>query len=348
MADKTNTQNNNETSSDNEVRSNTRANADGQNGARAHSSEKRSLLSNLFPFLRARNNSSLRDDLTDALTAEYGDENALFSPEERTMLKNILRLREARVEDVMLPRSEILAIEINTSLGETLELFEKSGHSRMPVYMETLDDPRGMLHIRDVLNYITRSARDGKETGTELNLAHISLNTPVGELDIIRTVLFVPASMLASQLLSRMQATHTQMALVIDEYGGTDGLASMEDIVELVVGDIEDEHDDTDVVIISEPDNKWLVDGVAELEDVQEALGPDFVIGEHGDDVDTIGGLIMAALDRIPTRGEVVEAVPGFQFKILDADKRRIKRIRIEKMPPDETAHLESKSRKKK
>lgn len=327
MADKNYSQTNNDPSSENET----------QNLQRVQNLEKRSIISHLFPFLKSRShNSSLRDDLTDALTAEYGDKNALFSPEERIMLKNILRLREARVDDVMIPRSEIKALEINDSLGDALESFEQSGHSRMPVYSETMDDPRGMLHIRDVLNYITRSARKDQKTGT-LELVHIDLKQPIGALNLIRTVLFVPSSMLASQLLSRMQATRTQMALVIDEYGGTDGLASMEDIVELVVGDIEDEHDDVDTLIISEPDNKWLVDGTALLEDIEEAIGTDFIIGEHGDDVDTVGGLIVAVVDRIPTRGEVIEAVPGYRFRILDADKRRIKRLRIEKIQRSES-----------
>lgn len=332
MTEKTNSLNKEESTQSN----------DGQSMLRAQNTEKRSLLSNFFSFLRARNNSTLRDDLTDALASDHSDGNALFSPEERIMLNNILRLRETRVEDVMIPRSEIEALEINTTLAEALQEFEKSGHSRMPVYAESLDDPRGMIHIRDVLNYITRSAQQGVKEG-DFDFSKIDLSRIIGELDLIRTVLFVPGSMLASQLLTRMQTTRTQMALIIDEYGGTDGLASMEDIVELVVGDIEDEHDDIDVSIIKEPDNKWLVDASAELEDVERALGPDFKVGEHGDDVDTIGGLIVSVLDRIPAKGEVVEAVPGYQFRILEADKRRIKRIRIQSthsnQPQDDEIH---------
>lgn len=335
MTEKTNSSNNADPSQDSE----------GQSPQRTQNAEKRSLLGNLFPFLRARNNSSLRDDLTDALAADNNDENALFSPEERIMLNNILRLRETRVEDVMIPRSEIEALEINTTLTEALDQFEKSGHSRMPVYAESMDDPRGMIHIRDVLNFITRSARPGKKDGA-LDLSHVDFCQPIGQLDLIRTVLFVPGSMLASQLLTRMQATRTQMALVIDEYGGTDGLASMEDIVELVVGDIEDEHDDVDILIIREPDNKWLVDASAELEDVEEALGPDFDVKEHGEDVDTIGGLIVSVLDRIPAKGELVEPVPGYRIRILEADKRRIKRIRIQRIPDDERKSLTEKSSK--
>lgn len=318
MTDKT-------TSSENEDHS------DEQDGRkRPHTAEKKSLFAKFFPFLHGRHSSSLREDLTDALADESTD-NPVFSPLERTLFNNIMQFREARIDDVMIPRSQIQALDINTPLGEALLLFEKSGHSRLPIYIESLDDPRGMIHIRDVLNYITRSAvktvKDGK-----LDLSSIDLAKPIGELNLMRTILFVPNSMLASQLLSRMQATRTQIALVIDEYGGTDGLVSMEDIVELVVGDIEDEHDDDDIMIIPEPDQCWLVDGRAELEDVEKIIGPDFKPGETSDEVDTIGGLIVFELDRIPSRGEEIELVPGFLFYILEADKRRIRRLRIRRL----------------
>lgn len=296
--------------------------------------EKKSLLAKVFPFLQQRHTSSLREDLTDALANESAD-NPVFSPMERTLLNNIMQFREARIDDVMIPRSQINALDINTSLGDALLLFEKSGHSRLPIYVESLDDPRGMIHIRDVLNHITRSAVKAAKKG-KLDLSSIELSKPIGELDLIRTVLFVPNSMLASQLLRRMQATRTQIALVIDEYGGTDGLVSMEDIVELVVGDIEDEHDDEDSMIITEADGCWLVDGRAELEDVEEIIGSDFKPGETSEEVDTIGGLIVFELDRIPARGEDVDLISGFRFHILEADKRRIRRLRIRRLPDAE------------
>lgn len=329
MANKINAQNNSQTSS----------NIEEQPSQQTNHTEKYSLINHLFSFLRGRNYTSLRDDLTVALTTNNEKDTTLFSPEERTMLHNILRLREARVDDVMIPRSEIEALEINTSLGEALKCFAKIGHSRVPVYAETLDDPRGMIHIRDILNYITRFIINSPQTeqkSDSLQLHHTDLRIPIGELDLIRTVLFVPSSMLASKLLTRMQTTRTQMALVIDEHGGTDGLVSMEDIVELVVGDIEDEHDHVDNAIVREPNNRWLVDAKTELEDVEKALGPDFSVGEYGDEVDTIGGLIVSILDRIPAKGEIVEAVPGYQFRILEADKRRIKRLRIFRIPENE------------
>lgn len=307
-----------------------------------------SLISRVQGLFRFRNGSTLREDLADALAGseEHGE---TFSPGERAMLNNILRLREVRVEDVMIPRADIEAIDIATKLGDLLTLFEESGHSRMPVYAESLDDPRGMVHIRDVVAHITRAARSRKRRGPRkatsgaadapapaptskpagLDLANVDLDRTVEDLNLMRPVLFVPPSMLASDLMSRMQAGRIQMALVIDEYGGTDGLVSLEDIVEMVVGDIEDEHDEDEPLITKVGEGVFVVDAKAEIEEVAKVIGGDFSAGEHGEYVDTIGGIIFNALGRVPARGEVVQAIPGFEFHVLDADPRRVKRVRI-------------------
>jgi CBS domain containing-hemolysin-like protein len=317
--------------------------ADGPSTAYQAAPDRPTLFERLTSFFRQRNGSSLREDIADAL-AETASDEAAFSPAERAMLNNILRLREVRVEDVMVPRADIEAMEINTTLGDLLNLFEQSGHSRMPVYAETLDDPRGMVHIRDVVAHITRAARVKRARPTRkaasaaaLDLSHVDLTKSIGELSLIRTVLFVPPSMLASDLMARMQATRTQMALVIDEYGGTDGLVSLEDIVEMVVGDIEDEHDDEDEPMITQAgDGVFVVDGKAEIDEVAKVIGEAFSAGEHGENVDTIGGMIFNTLGRVPARGEVVHAVPGFEFHVLDADPRRVKRVRIVEDPKGE------------
>ncbi|MEF2073797.1 hemolysin family protein [Consotaella aegiceratis] len=294
------------------------------------------LFKGLLSRLRPRVPSLLRQDLEDALSA-HGHEGA-FTPSERAMLNNILRLRELRVEDVMVPRADIEAVEITTTLGDLMKLFEKNGRSRMPVYGESLDDPRGMIHIRDVLAHITRTARRAKQPAGEqqgrrpragLDLRQINLARPVGELGIIRKLLYVPPSMLASDLMARMQSTHMQMALVIDEYGGTDGLVSLEDILEMVVGDIGDEHDDEEVMITQSGDGIYYADARADLDDVRKLIGDDFDISEYEDEADTVGGLLFSELGRVPTRGEVVQAVPGFEFQVLDADPRRVRRVRI-------------------
>ena len=306
--------------------------------------------SRFLRLFRSSDGYSLREDLTDALSAD-GPLGAAFTPEERAMLHNILRLREVRVEDVMIPRAEIIAVECGISLDELMVLFEESGHSRMPVYGDTLDDPRGMVHIRDLVAHLTIQARN-KRRGTrngnaksanantppkkersskpgQFDLTRVDLSKTVDEAGIVRDVLFVPPSMLASDLMQRMQAMRTQMALVIDEYGGTDGLVSLEDIVEMVVGDIEDEHDDEADMITRVSEDVFVADARAELEDIAEVIGSDFDVGGRADDVDTLGGLIYSAIGRIPARGEVVRALPQFEFHVLEADPRRIRRVRI-------------------
>lgn len=278
----------------------------------------------------------LREDLADALMTDASVSN-VFSPEERAMLHNILRFREVRVEDIMVPRADIEAIDQNMTVGDLMILFEESGRSRMPVYHETLDDPRGMVHIRDLLSYVARQARDKREADAldavegrpGFDLGHVDLDKTVAEAGLIRKILFVPPSMLASDLMKSMQTARTQMALVIDEYGGTDGLASHEDIVEMVIGDIEDEHDDEEVLFTRTSDDVFVADARVELEDIAAAIGSDFDVRDQVEDVDTLGGLIFAELGRIPVNGEVVQALPGFEFHILDADQRRIKRVRI-------------------
>lgn len=308
-------------------------------------------------FFRNQDASTLRHDLAEALKTSDLSDDAAFSPEERAMLHNILRFREIRVEDVMVPRADIEAVEQDVTIGELMVIFEESGHSRMPVYCDSLDDPRGMVHIRDLLAYVTKQARNKRRNGAkngaatavpaavgekpakapkpQFDLARADLSKTVLEAGIIRPVLFVPPSMLASDLMGRMQAARTQMALVIDEYGGTDGLASLEDIVEMVVGNIEDEHDDDEAMITPVSDDVFIADARAELEELAETIGGDFDIREQLEDADTLGGLIFNSLGRIPVRGQVVQALPGFEFHVLDADPRRVKRVRItRKRPP--------------
>lgn len=311
------------------------------------SSPRQSIWAKVARILRPQNASSLREDLADVLATEEGAEIG-FSPVERAMLKNILRFREVRVEDVMVPRAEIEAVDQDMPLGELMMLLHETGRSRMPVYSDTLDDPKGMVHIRDLLGYMIKESRNKRRTqakpaplplpdGTAaakprskpFDLARVNADTTIAEAGIIRPVLFVPPSMLASELMVKMQAERIQMALVIDEYGGTDGLASLEDIVEMLVGDIEDEHDDEEAMFARQSDDTFIADARAELEEIAAAIGPDFDVSGQLNEVDTLGGLIYAELGRIPARGEVVQAVPGFEFHVLDADPRRIKKVRI-------------------
>lgn len=301
--------------------------------------ERKSVLSWLTQRFRSKTASELREDLADVLADGGSRMSSGFSAGEREMLTNILEFREIRVEDVMIPRADVIGVDVETTLAELMELFESSGHSRMPVYSGDLDDPKGMVHIRDVLGWMTRSSRTRKpgkpKSGRKLpdpvplDLTKVDLTKTIGELKLLRDVLFVPPSMLAGDLMQRMRSSRTQMALVIDEFGGTDGLVSLEDVVELVVGDIEDEHDDAAVPITEDSPGVFIVDGGVELEELAEAVGPDFVVGEAGEDVDTVAGLIISVLGRHPHKGETCVAIPGFEFKVLEAGNRRIRKVRI-------------------
>jgi CBS domain containing-hemolysin-like protein len=245
------------------------------------------------------------------------------------------------VDDVMIPRADIEAIDIETSLAEVIAIFRESGHSRMPAYRETLDDPVGMVHIRDLMAWIADRAlaRSGAATlavtaaspqKPSFDFGAVDLTGTLEDSKLVRPVLFVPPSMPARALLKRMQSSRTQMALVIDEYGGTDGLVSLEDLVEIIVGEIEDEHDLEEAPTVSRvAEGVYIADARAELADAAAVIGPDFRVGEKSEDVETIGGLVFAATGRIPPKGEVVEAVPGYDFEVLDADPRRIKRVKI-------------------
>jgi CBS domain containing-hemolysin-like protein len=326
---------------------------DGSSSARSEhpSRSHHSFWSRAVRLLRPSHGEQLREDLADALMTDANVSSA-FSPDERAMLHNILRFREVRVEDIMVPRADIEAVDMEMTIGELMIHFEETGRSRMPVYSDNLDDARGFVHIRDLLSYLAKQARNKRRVspkastqvaaaanGAEkpaprsprsaFDLARVDLEQTVAEAGLIRKLLFVPPSMLASDLLRSMQAARTQMALVIDEYGGTDGLVSHEDIVEMVIGDVEDEHDDEEVMFSQTSDDVFLADARVELEEIAKAIGPDFDVRDRIEDVDTLGGLIFSALGRIPVRGEVVQAVPGFEFQILDADPRRIKRVRI-------------------
>ncbi len=295
-----------------------------------------------------RGGGSLRENLEDELAREGGEDTA-FSPEERMLLGNILRLRELRVDDVMIPRADIDAVECSSSLSRIMELFQESGHSRMPVYEDTLDDPRGMVHIKDLMAFIaehsspqnSEESPDADADGAaapqghnlrNVDLSGVDLSVSLNDAGLVRDLLFVPPSMPATDLMAKMQADRIQMALVIDEYGGTDGLVSLEDLVEEVVGDIEDEHDeDEEDLLVPDETGGWIADPRLPLKDLDAALGTDFAKEEISEDVDTLGGLLFVTIGRVPVRGELLVApeLAGYEFEVLDADPRRIKRLRV-------------------
>jgi len=280
---------------------------------------------------------SIRDDIEDALDDEAISED--FSPYERDMLKNVLALHDLKVSDVMVPRADIVAISIEAPLTEVLATFRTAGHSRLPVHGETLDDPRGMVHIRDFVDFVAASAENAlasryeRTSGKEADLTsmRVDLSIRLEAAGILRPVLYAPPSMPALDLLVKMQATRTHMALVIDEYGGTDGLVSIEDIVEMIVGDIEDEHDlDENPKIEKLSPGVFIADARVGLEDAAEITKLDLIKYSEEEDVDTLGGLATAFAGRVPIRGEVVASPEkDFEFDILDADPRRLKKLKI-------------------
>jgi CBS domain containing-hemolysin-like protein len=292
----------------------------------------------LMGALGMRQNGSARAEIEDAIAADEAA-GATLSDEERSMLRGILKLGETRVEDVMIPRADIEAIDIDRPLAEVIAIFRETGHSRMPVYREELDDAVGMVHIRDLMAWVADQALSqpaadqpdpGKPSGPRFDFTTVDLSCSLEASKLVRPVLFVPPSMPARVLLKRMQSSRTQMALVIDEYGGTDGLVSLEDLVEIIVGEIEDEHDlDEEPTIQRVADGVFVADARTSVEDAREVIGPSFQAGENAEDVETIGGLVFAATGRIPPKGEIVQAVEGFDFEVLDADPRRIKRVRV-------------------
>src|SRR5579863_5368305 len=280
---------------------------------------------------------SVRDDLQVVLDASTPDEVG-FSAIERTMLRNILSLHERRIADVMIHRADIVAVKRDIPLGELMGLFESAAHSRLVVYNETLDDPEGIVHIRDLLAFMTARARISEKGKAQrkkafpagLDLRAVDLALPLSQSNIIRKLLFVPPSMRAIDLLAQMQASRIHLALVVDEYGGTDGLVSIEDIVEQIVGEIDDEHDsDEPPAVVRQADNSFIADARASLDDVRSVIGDEFVTGEAGEEVDTLGGFLVTHVGRLPVRGEVISGPGNFEIEVLDADPRRVKRLRI-------------------
>ncbi|MBV9990196.1 MAG: HlyC/CorC family transporter [Alphaproteobacteria bacterium] len=253
-----------------------------------------------------------------------------LTPQERLLFTNLLKVGELRVDDVMVPRADIIAADETVPLGELVALFKEAQHSRLPVYRETLDDPTGLVHIKDVLG-LMEAKGDGSYRWGDASIAQIK-----------RPLLFVPPSMPVLDLLVKMQTTHMQLALVIDEYGGTDGLVSIEDLIEEIVGDIADEHDEEEASVRRDPVGAFIADARIDLEDFKSQTGLSLALedDEEAEDIDTLGGLVIYLLGRVPQRGEIVAHPAGYEFEVLEADPRRVKKLRIRTMsaetPPSE------------
>ena len=264
---------------------------------------------------RGRNgDGSIRDTLEE-LIEEREESDQPINEDERLLLANILELRDRTVHDVMVPRADIVAIEGETALSDIIDVITGEGHSRLPVYGESLDDAMGFIHAKDVLAW----------RGAEANFSPSR---------ILRRVLFVAPSMQVLELLLEMRVNRAHMALVVDEYGGVDGLVTIEDLVEEIVGEIEDEHDQNDdPALTPAADGSLIADARVTIEHLEETVGPILDYDEEREDIDTLGGLVFSLAGRVPIRGELIRHSSGVEFEVLEADPRRIRRLRLRGLP---------------
>jgi CBS domain containing-hemolysin-like protein len=250
------------------------------------------------------------------------------TPATGELVSHAREFQDLRVDDVMTPRADIVSIEQSSPFSEVVARFVEAEHSRMPVYKETLDEPVGLVHVKDVFKLLAR--KSGKPAANDEILQDGRR--------ILRKLLFVPGAMPASELLGLMRGRRTHMALVIDEFGGTDGLVTLEDLLERLVGDISDEHDleeDQGFAPIAEDAMGWIADGRAPLEELEAAMGEgvDLAPPDLDEEIDTVAGLVNALAGRVPQRGEQIEHPAGFAIEVLAADPRRVKRVRVRRAP---------------
>lgn len=261
-------------------------------------------------LFRSNNNENSKDinniiDTSDNSSRE-------LTPEEKNMLNNVIGFGESRVEDCMVPRADIVGLELDTDVKDILKIFSESNHSRIPVYKESLDNPIGMLHMKDLISVFS-----------DKNFDDIDIEK------FLREILFVPPSMKSRDLLVRMQTSRIHMALVIDEYGGTDGLVTIEDLIEEIIGEIEDELFEEDLDRIKIYDNYIDSSARASIEEINDIVGKSLFTDDIDEEINTIGGLVFVLAGRVPQRGELINHPLGFEIEITDADSRRIKKVRL-------------------
>jgi magnesium and cobalt transporter len=257
----------------------------------------------------------LRDTIEEII--EEGDAPAEpMGAAERAILANVLRLREVMADDVMVPRADIVAIDSDIGLEALVAFLVREAHSRVPVYRGSLDEVLGFVHVKDVLRV--------QQSGEAFRLS-----------DVLRKVLFVSPSMRVLDLLLEMRKSRTHLALVVDEYGGIDGLVTIEDVVEAIVGDIEDEHDTEDGPLLIKLDEAmWQADARLPIDEFQAQTGIALDDADRAADVDTVGGAVVSVAGRVPGRGEIIRHPAGCEFEIIDADPRRIKKLKARRIPP--------------
>lgn len=287
------------------------------NGTAEPSSRKSGGVRGMLRALLGRNGDSQLRDSFEEILEQHDDRDTPIDPDERTLIGNILNIGELTAYDVMVPRADIASIPIDTDLDSMVTIMSRQPHSRYPIHDDSMDDVQGMVHIKDVLAAT-------KEPADQFSVRKV-----------MRDVLFVAPTMRVLDLLLQMRMNRLHMALVVDEYGGIDGLVTIEDVVEEIVGEIEDEHDiDQGPKIERKPDGTWIADARVDIEELEERLGPVLAEDERDEDIDTLGGLVFNLAGRVPVRGEVISHEPsGLEFEVLEADPRRIRRVRLRARP---------------
>lgn len=287
-------------------------------------SRRRAGLVSVFARWLERNKTGSAAELQEALR-EREENGETIEVAHKDMILRAARFDRLKVADVMRARAEIVAVEASATLGEAARVFSDSQHSRLPIYGETLDDPHGFVHVRDVLALLAPN----EQGVSSAQFSDTSLTR------IRRDILFVPQSMTLATLFLKMQSSRIHLALVVDEYGGTDGLVSMEDLVEQIVGAIEDEHDVDSALIVDRQGGAFEADGRAPIDELEAKLGASLALPDHEDEFDTAAGLAVALAGRLPQRGEILRHPAGFDIEIIDADPRRVKRVRIKSAAVD-------------
>ncbi|HEX3862242.1 MAG TPA: hemolysin family protein [Stellaceae bacterium] len=270
----------------------------------------------LLRLLRRPRGPRVSRETMDALIAAASlDGLAPITPQERTLIGNILKVHERSAVDVMVPRVDVIALDVEQPFSEVVKCMVEQGHSRVPVYRETLDDVIGFVHVKDVL-------------------APVADRRPARLERLLRKVLFVAPSLPILDLLLQMRQARTHIAMVVDEFGGIDGLVTIEDLIEEIVGEIEDEHDEPEApTLIERPDGSVIADARLPIDAFDDQQGTKLRPDGEDDNVDTLGGLVFTLAGRVPKRGEIIAHPDGFEFEVLDADPRRIKRLRVRGLP---------------
>ena len=275
-------------------------------------SKKDGVIKKLVKFLfYSSEQGNLRESIQDAIEESSNNADSNLTSKEKTILENILTINKLKAYDIMVPRADIICASHNASFDDLIKIINAESHSRIPIYRKDLDDVLGMIHIKDLIKLTSKEMQNNFDLKS-----------------LLKEVLFIPPSMPVLNILLKMQSTKLHMALVIDEHGGTDGLVTIEDLVEEIVGEIQDEHDNEEITEFKKiNDTTFIADAKMELSEFQKKTGIIF----NSVTIDTLGGYVFSMINRVPQKGEIIKSDPAYTFEVLDADPRKIKILKISK-----------------